>query len=189
MPVVFPLLSTAFKRFWRDEKGVLVAELALVLPVFVWSIIGMFTYWDAFKSLNMSQKAAYTVSDLIAREKKPVDSAYLNGMHDVMQYLVGNDLPVTMRITSITYSGVRSRFEVIWSRSPYSGTTALTTTTLQSFKDRIPAMSDGDSVVLVETWTDFEPAFQSYVGAQQFSDFIITRPRFVPKVCLKNVAC
>jgi Flp pilus assembly pilin Flp len=189
MSVVSPLLSAVLKRFWRDEKGVLVAELALVLPVFVWSIIGMYTYWDAFKSLNISQKAAYTVSDLIAREKQPVTTAYLDGMHDVMKYLVGDDLPVTMRITSITFSGVRDRFEVIWSRSPHSGTAALTTTTLQAYKDKIPEMSDGDSVVLVETWAQFTPAFQNYVGAKEFSDFIITRPRFVPKICLKDVAC
>ncbi len=177
------------RRFFRREDGIMAAETLLVVPVFIWAIIGAFTYWDAFRSLNTSQKATYTVSDLITREMIPVDAAYLNGLHDVMQYMVGDDLPVEMRISSVVFSGVRNRYEVEWSFSPYGEMPPYNTATLQAVAFRIPLLADGDSIVLVETEVDFTPAFSMYVGEQMFQQFIVTRPRFVPRICLENVAC
>lgn len=182
-------------RFFRREDGVMAAEVILTFPVFAFCTIGLYSYWDAFRSLNTAQKASYAISDMITREGRPVDEAYLQGLHDVMQYMVGPELPVQMRFSSITYSGVREQYEIVWSRSPYNEMVTLTTETLQAKVDDIPTLADGDSIVLLETFVDFTPAFGEtpayfmHVGDQEFENFIVTRPRFVPRICLEDVAC
>ena len=48
---------------------------------------------------------------------------------------------------------------------------------------------DGDYVVIVESRVGYEPAFDVGMDAQTLAQFIVTRPRFVPKVCLSGVTC
>lgn len=188
-------LSGSVRNFTRREDGVMALEVILTIPVFIFCTMGVYTYWDAFRSLNTSQKATYTISDMISRETRPVSMTYLTGLHDLLQYMVGNELPVQMRVTSITYSGVREQFEVVWSRSPNNELPQLTTESLQGLAQHIPMLADGDSVTLVETNMQFTPAFEEspaffmYLGEEVFQQFIITRPRFVPRICLEGVAC
>lgn len=188
-------LKARLRRFVQRQEGVMAAELILVMPVFLFAIIGTYTYWDAFRALNSALKASYTVSDMIAREMRPVDDTYLLGLHDVMQYMVGNDLPVEMRVSSITYSELRQRFEVEWSRSPNNDLPQLDTTSLQPLAQHIPILADGDAIILMETNVEFTPAFAEtpsafmYLTDEVFTQFIVTRPRFVPRICLKDVAC
>ncbi len=188
-------LRSLIARFWRRNDGIMAAEVVLVLPIFIFCIVGMYTYWDAYRSLNSSQKASYTVSDMIARTMQPVNNAYLAGLRDTMQYMVGDNLPVSMRVTSVTWSAVRNRYEVKWSRSPNNALPVLTTTTLQPLVPNIPILADGDTIILMETTTRFRPAyaradmFSMYLDTQDFRQFIATRPRFVPQVCLTGVVC
>ena len=188
-------LAKSLRKFRKSEDGTVAIEAVITLPIFLFCVIGIYGYWDAFRSMNTSTKAAYTISDLISRESRPVTANYLVGMQGVMQYLVGDDMPVSMRITSVTYSGVRKQNEVLWSRSPGNKKPALTTVTLQALKDKIPTMSDGDSIMLVETWATYTPVFNNsdvfafFLDEQVFEQFVVTRPRFVPKVCLDGVSC
>lgn len=182
-------IRSALTVFRRQESGTLSAEVVLALPIFIWCIFGMYTYWDAFKSLNSTQKASFTISDLITREMRPVTPQYLNGMHDVLQYMVSDKLPVKLRVTSVTFSGPRNRFEVEWSRSPNGEKPQLTTASLQALVSKIPMLADGDSIILVETWAEFTPFFDLYLTEDEFEQFIVTKPRFVPRICLQGVAC
>lgn len=182
-------IRSALTGFRRQENGTLSAEVVLALPVFIWCIFGMYTYWDAFRSLNTTQKASFTISDLITREMEPVTTTYLNGLHDVLQYMVSDKLPVQLRVTSVTFSGPRNRFEVEWSRSPNGEMPQLTTTSLQALAPKIPMLADGDSIILVETRAEFTPFFDLYLTDDEFEQFIVTKPRFVPRICLDGVAC
>ena len=72
----------------------------------------------------------------------------------------------------------------------------LTTTTLQTLTDcatpvrcRVPAMSDGDYVIIVEAEIDYKPAFSIGLGNQVLRQFVVTRPRFVPRICLSGATC
>lgn len=193
--------STALGRFGRDEGGTVMVEALLVLPMLLWSYLALFVYWDAFRSLNTAQKAAYTISDTISREMVSLSPAYIPGLRNMMQYLVHeNDSVVKLRVTSITYNSTDSRYEVHWSRSPDGAFPELTTATLQQFADCdpatikpgsciIPKMADGDYVILVETSIPYHPAFNVGVNDQELREFIVTRPRFLPKICLTGVVC
>lgn len=177
-------------RFLHSERGTVMAEAVLVLPFMLWGYLGLFVYWDAFRSTNRIQKAAYTISDMISREMVTINDAYITGMDSVMERLIDGNQDVALRVTSVTYSDTAKQFQVHWSRSTATSTLPLlTTSTLQAFKSRIPAMSDGDYVVIVETVVAYKPAFNVGISASDIKQFIVTRPRFVPKICLSGVTC
>lgn len=181
---------TSLTRFKRSERGTIMAEAVLVLPFMLWAYLGLFVYWDAFRSINRIQKATYTVSDMISREMVTINDAYITGMDSVLERLIDGDQDASIRVTSVTWSQTNMKFEVHWSRTTgASALPTLTTSTLQDYKDRIPAMSDGDYVVIVEALVPYQPAFNVGVAAADYEQFIVTRPRFVPKVCLSGVTC
>jgi Flp pilus assembly protein TadG len=182
------LLHT-LRRFGQEDRGNLMVEAVLVLPFMLWAYVGLFVYWDAFRSVNAVQKAAYTVSDMISREMITISPAYLTGMDSVMERLVDSDQDVAMRVTSVYYDEVDARNEVHWSVSPNSAMTPLTTTTLQDFAGQIPAMSDGDYVVIVEVSVGYTPSFNVGISDLELRQFIVTRPRFVPRICMEGFAC
>lgn len=182
-------LRNLLRKFRRDEDGAVMAEGLIVMPLLLWAYLALFVYWDAYRSVNTAQKAAYTISDMISREMVTLPTTYVTGMRDLMSYLVGSDQEVRIRVSSVKYSGTNSRLEVEWSRSPDSAMPELTTATIVNYKAQIPDMADGDSVVIVETEVDYHPAFNVGMNDQQLDQFIVTRPRFIPKICMTDVTC
>ncbi len=179
------------RRFGRDENGTIVAEAVIVLPMMLWAYLALFVYWDAFRSVNAAQKAAYTIADVISRDPSTtgLPASYIPGLRNTMRYLIDHDQVVKIRVTSISWSAVDSKFKVEWSRSPDNAMVPLTTTSLQLMKSRIPNMADGDTVVLVETEVYYKPAFNVGLTDEVFKQFIITRPRVLPRICLVGVVC
>ena len=130
--------------------------------------------------MNTVQKAAYTVSDMISREKTGKTTAYINGVKEVLEHLIDQNQTARMRVTQVTWSNNNNRFEVHWSRSPGGTMMPLTTNALQDHAYAIPRMTAGDYVVIVEVQVDYEPTFDIGMPAATFREFIVTRPRFVP---------
>lgn len=200
-------LMSYLSRFRRDERGVLMAETVIMLPLLIWSYLALYVYWDVYSMANRSQKAAYTISDMISREMNTTSltTSYITGMRDLMEYLIGTEDTVRIRVSSLTYSSTKKRYEVDWSVSPGSAFPALTTANLTSATtDRVPTLADGDRVMVVETEVDYSPAFSSVgavldVGLDEpitvgltdtvMKQFIVTRPRFVPKICMTGFTC
>lgn len=182
-------LRKILRRFGTDETGTLMAESVLVLPFMLWSYLALFVYWDSYRAINVVQKAAYTISDIISREKVAVDDAYINGMDAMMEYLIDADQDAKTRVSSITWSQLNNRYEVKWSRSPDNAMPQLTTASVADLADRLPTMFEGDFIVLVEVEVGYKPSFNVGVGDQVIRQFIATRPRFVFPVCLTGVAC
>ena len=182
-----PVLN-ALSRFWRDEKGAMIVETIMVLPLLLWAFMGLYVYWDAYRSITVVQKAAYTVSDLLSRQRDGVTSAYIVGMDNVVEYLIDEDQDVSTRVTSVTWNDVDKRFEVHWSRA--NGDMAeLTTATLQPLAGQIPDMAPNDFAVIVEVNVPYVPAFDVGLVADGFRQFIVTRPRFLPCIPMDAVPC
>ena len=180
MSPYFSLMRRPFSRFLGDEGASVVAEAVIVLPLLLWAYIALFVYWDAFRSMNTVQKAAYTLSDMISRDqnRNGITSAYIDGMKQVMNYLIDENQDPHLRVSSIYWSNTNNRFEVQWSRSPNNQMTPMTTALLQGYSNAIPTMAAGDTVILVETEVDYVPAFNVGMPNQVFRQFIVTRPRF-----------
>ncbi len=183
------LFRQALRRFRQEDGGNLVLEAVLVMPFMLWAYVGLFVYWDAFRSINAVQKATYTVSDMISREMVAITPAYLAGMDTVMERLIDQSQDVSLRITSVYYDEADLRNEVHWSVSPGGALTEQTTASLLDSADKIPAMSDGDYVVIVEARVAYAPVFNVGLPNMDIQQFIVTRPRFVPKICMQGFVC
>ena len=180
--------ANLLRRFAKDEQGTVLVETIVLLPMFFWVYAGLFVYWDAFRIVNSVQKASFTVSDLISRSQGSVDDAYLDGMRGTMNYLLNSGDSAQIRVTSYKWSKVNNRYEVIFSRSPGDAMTALTTADLVGLTSRLPKMFDGDSAVLVETSLPYNPTMNFGMAPSSIGQFIVTRPRFLPKLCHVAVA-
>lgn len=189
MSSLFSVLRRPLRRFLREDRGSVVAEAVIVLPVFLWAYLALFTYWDAFRSLNTVQKASYTVSDMVSREMLGISTSYVDGLDRMMEYLVDDGQNVSMRLTSVTWSATNNRFEVHWSRSPGNAMIPLTTTTLLPLASKIPTMAAGDYVVILEVLVPYAPTFSIGMNDMNFEEFIVTRPRFLPCLPLDNIIC
>lgn len=189
MSSLFSVLRRPLRRFLREDRGSVVAEAVIVLPVFLWAYLALFTYWDAFRSLNTVQKASYTVSDMVSREMLGISTSYVDGLDRMMEYLVDDGQNVSMRLTSVTWSATNNRFEVHWSRSPGNAMIPLTTTTLLPLASKIPNMAAGDYVVILEVLVPYAPTFSIGMNDMNFEEFIVTRPRFLPCLPLDNIIC
>ncbi|MFN3845129.1 MAG: TadE/TadG family type IV pilus assembly protein [Paracoccaceae bacterium] len=195
MGAILQKVKGSLRRFARNEEGLASAEMILMLPLYLFCIIGTFTYFDAYDVVNRSQKASYTVSDLITRKQDEVTEGYVNGLFSTMQYMMGPSLPVKTRITSVFYDGSDDEYEVIWSRSSYPGIPELNSGTILSIQSHLPVMADGDALVVVEANIDFKPILGAWSPAQfAFEEgvmkyVVVTRPRFLPKICMSGVAC
>ena len=77
-------------RFTRSEQGSLSIEAVLAIPILTWAIVATFVFFDAFKTQNVSQKATYTIADMISREEAPVDADYMTAMYELYDYLSGD---------------------------------------------------------------------------------------------------
>jgi hypothetical protein len=174
-----------FRRFRRCEEGYMVVEATIILPFLLWGYIALYSYWDAYRVMTDVQKASYAVSDLITRQQAPINANFINGMRMAMDSMLATPEEAEIRVTSLTWRQANNRYEVLWSRVSGSPMPQLVTADLVALEPRIPEMFDGDTAILVETWVDYQPAMRlGGIGDMRFSQFIVTRPRFVPSVVM-----
>jgi Flp pilus assembly protein TadG len=176
-------LSAILRRFRQREDGYLVVESALILPFLLWAFVALYSYWDGFRAVTQVQKATFVVSDLISREQRTVNDAYINGMRRTIDTMLPGDMESELRVTSIVWVQANNRFEVEWSAR--SGTLAplLTTALLSPLVGKIPTMSDGDTAVIVESWVDYDATFvMGGIQDTRMNQFVVTRPRFAPRI-------
>jgi Flp pilus assembly protein TadG len=197
-------LKHRFVAFLRQEDGLVLVEGLLMMPLVVWALVAMFIYWDVFRTINVTQKAAYSVADLLSRQKDQISTTFLNGLQDVVDFLTPGGHPVAVRITSLqcnapTGAGVcnssAGSYTMLFSASPDNKVAALTEAQIQPWKGtRVATLSHGESVYVVETQVDFKAQLQTVlmgllvgVQDQSFGEFIVTRPRH-RRLCLQGSA-
>jgi hypothetical protein len=84
-------------------------------------------------------------------------------------------------VTSVEYDTVEEEYVRQWSEATrgHAGRTEeeLNTPAVMS---RLPNMLDDESVLVVETFLQYDPPFNVGIPANEFKTFIFTRPRFAP---------
>lgn len=164
-------------RFASNETGSVPVEGVLASTFLIWWYIASFQFFDAYRQKNVNQKGAYTVADLISRETDAIDAGYVEGLNTLFDYITFSREPNTIRVSSVFWDNDEGINKIAWSYGT-GETPGLTTDELQSRENRIPAMAVGDYVIVVETFTAYEPIFNIGLKAQWFRQFITTRPRF-----------
>jgi hypothetical protein len=196
-------LKHRFVSFLRQEDGLVLVEGLLMMPLVVWALVAMFIYWDVFRTINVTQKAAYSIADLLSRQRDDITPAYLDGLQDVVDFLTPGGHPVMVRITSLQCNAPTGTqicstsggtYTKLFSESPDDKITGLTEAQIQVWKGtRVPTLAHGESVFVVETQVDFKAQLQTVlmgllvgVQDQSFGEFIVTRPRH-RRLCVQGV--
>lgn len=175
-------------------SGQIVVELALALPALIWAYLGMVVYWDAFLARDLVQKAAYTAADALSRANGAVDPAYLDGLGQTVDFLILRQNGQHGAAARLRISQIRNRDQgetglgVDWSYSPRAALPSLTDADLAAVSARIPALSLGTTALLVEVEQSYTPAPNAAgVKPLVLREFLVTRPRFQPQICLGQV--
>ena len=194
-------LRSSVRSFLSDESGVLLAEFLILIPILIWGFIALIVYWDVFRTINVSQKAAYSIADLMSRQGVVQDD-FVDGLDNVLDFLTPGTTGSRMRITSFQMDegtdnqpgfDADDKYCLLFSSSTNPLTPPMVTTDLQekAFVDKIPNLANLESLVLVETWVDYAPKFDTGVlktapgvSDQTFTQFIVTRPRNWRRVTL-----
>jgi hypothetical protein len=197
-------LKHRFGSFLRDEDGLVLAEGLFTLPMIIWAMVAMFIYYDVFRTINITQKAAYGVADLLSRQKVEMPLTFANGLQRVLTFLAPGGHPVRMRITSFeclapTGPGCTTSngsYRLLFSFSPESKVTPLNQAAIQNWRtsNKIPVLNNGESVFVVETEVEFTAQLQTAIAGfmvgvddAKYGQFIVTKPRH-RRLCLAGTS-
>jgi Flp pilus assembly protein TadG len=171
---------TRLRRFAQDESAFISIEAIIVMPLLIWVFMALFVYWDAFRAENTSVKASYVLADMISRENAAVNTAYINGMHQVFRYMVNTPEQTWIRVSSVQFRASDNSYQVLWSRTTNATRApAHTTATMALHRPRLPLLANSDTMIVLETWRRFSPPFQVGLDKRTFAQFTVMRPRFL----------
>ena len=174
------------RRFARDEDAGMSIETLFAIPMLVWAITATFVFWDAFKTLTISQKATYTVADALSRETNAIDDDFLTSMHEVFDFLAGESGDNAIRVTVVTKTvnedTQAEELQLVWSE----GSDTARHDDLDAIRDRLPTIAVGEQMIVVESEQEWSPGFDVGLGSYRFRKVAIARPRFSPQLVWDN---
>lgn len=173
--------SRYLRNFAKDTGGSVAVEAAIILPVLLWAMVAIWVFFDAYRTRSTTEKAAYTISDMLSRETNAIDDDYLDGAKSLLDLLSNSDSASGLRVTVISYSGVDDDYEFEWSQVR-GNISAMDGSSMSDVTGNLPGMSDGETLILVETYSTYEPQLNVGLGDQIIKTFIFTRPRFAPQL-------
>lgn len=213
-------LNHILRAFYKDRRGNIIIESVVFLPAMIFTYIGFAVAWDGHRDNNLAQKATYAVADIISRERGVLKSnmmlSYLRAFGyaaEIPTSVTASNMrngPVAIRITSVLFDeadtpggtdNVTLQFSFTSSTAQLPAHTA---GTLQGIKHMIPALQDGDNIIIVETrvkWTPLVSAEDAtslvdynnnsadatdnniWFAARNIDTFTTVRPRYVPRLC------
>ncbi|MDX5402765.1 MAG: hypothetical protein LPK02_11215 [Rhodobacterales bacterium] len=180
-PILISNVKSRLKRFAGDTRGYLTVEAVIMFPILFWAMLSMLVFFDAYRQNSLNVKAAFTISDMLSREVDPINAAYLDGAVNLFEELSRSDLDPRMRVTVVRYSDAHKRFFRDWSHQR-GGVPVLTNADVLAMQNRLPNVPDNERLIIVETWSDYNPPFNVGIKRQYLYNFVFTRPRFAPQV-------
>lgn len=179
--------TSRFTRFVSETDGTITVESVIALPLLMFWYVLSFCFFDGFRVMNVNEKAAYTISDLITRTQpgNTIDQSYINGMNDVFDYLVNYEGNTWIRVTSIKFDETQTtnKFRLEWSGATHSVQTFETHAELNTTDmiNRLPTtLGNGETVILIETSLSYNPPFNiDFLQNHKFRSFTYTSPRFL----------
>lgn len=177
------MLGTAWKRqLWSDDNGAAVIELALTLPLLLLLFFGGFELTRFILITHKLEKAAYTVSDVVAQQTS-VTTAQLgqimSAATEIMEpYAIGNK--GTIVLSSVYQSGSNPP-TVQWQ---YAGGGSLAQSSnigVIGGNASLPGgltLNDKDNIIITEVFYTFEPLFPGWeIGPSNLYKYAIFKPR------------
>lgn len=181
------MFCRSVRRKIQDENGSFSVEAILMFPLLIWAFIAMFVFYEGLRESNINLKATYTMGDLLSRETEVIDMAYLEGMQGVYAWLSRSAQPVSMRITSVRYDEEAAEPHImVWSRGVDQPDLVQADVT-SDIVPHIPITAHADTVIVVETWTTYDPVVDIGLTDTEIYNVVVTAPRFSKQLRFEGV--
>lgn len=180
-PMLISTLIARARHLARETRGSITVEAVIMFPILFWAMLSMLVFFDAYRQNSLNVKAAFTIGDMLSREVEPIDAAYLDGALNLFDELARTATPPRMRVTVVYFDAAQNRFLRDWSHQR-GGVPVLTNADILAMRPRLPAVPNNERLILVETWSDYNPPFNVGINRQDLYNFVFTRPRFAPQV-------
>ncbi|OYU20165.1 MAG: hypothetical protein CFE34_01695 [Rhodobacteraceae bacterium PARR1] len=171
-------------RFARDTRGSIVVDSFSGILLLSLGASAFFSFWEAYQVQNRVQKATYTISDLISRQRgTSLSRTFLDGMEQTAEFLMHDDQNAIMRISQVRRtSGIATDtagLTVDWSYSPCNAKPAITTATISTVRSKLPLIDLGAALVVVEFDVSYDPGMAEIgFGMMNYRGFLSSLPRF-----------
>lgn len=180
------ILVERLKAFWSDTRAAVTAEALIVLPFMIWAHLGTYEYFNVFNAIATNAKATYTLADIISRQSGTLTPTMIDNMNNLYGYLNHSPTGTWTRVTCVSWdpnAGTSGQYYVMWSYATGSHL-ALTDDTLQNYVPKLPTITQGDTLIMVETHMTYVATFSvPGVGTtEDLNQMVITRPRISPQV-------
>lgn len=180
---LFPLL----RRFRDDTRASVMMELIFAAILTNMILAAFFVWWDAFQAKSRVEKTAYTISDLISRQRAQpslpaqLTRPFIDGLERTAEFLLMEDQNARMRVSQIRRtSGVATStagLVIDWSYSPCNAMPAIGNDPAFNLS-MVPLLAVGSAVIVVELVVPFEPEYTIGISPTTFTRRVIALPRF-----------
>ena len=175
-------ILSKLRSFARDTNASASIEAAIIFPVLFWAYAASFTYFEAYRAQAVAEKAAYTISDMLSRETLPITPTYLTNARNIYKDLSGLSPGETaLRVTLLRWDGDQNKFKIDWSKRR-GDIPRLRNRDVTDYDALLPTLVANERVILVETASDYNPAFSVGLAPRVIETFVFTRPRFAPQI-------
>lgn len=169
--------------FKQDQRGSVLIELALAMPVMILLIFGGVEITRFLLNAQKINRVAMSTADLVSQARS-VTAADINNMFIASQAVMGNDTIQdrgNVIISSIRRTGDTGP-TVSWQRASGGSHSGASQVGSEGAAATLPievVLAPGDSVIVVEVYYTHEPMlFDSVVGNQDIYQRAFYRPRF-----------
>ncbi|WP_420837134.1 TadE/TadG family type IV pilus assembly protein, partial [Alexandriicola marinus] len=121
-PLVTPFLNR-LRRLARREEGSMSIEAMIIIPVLIWSMLGSWVFFDAFRAQFSNAKASYTLGDIISRESGYITDEYIDSLYTLQRFLAARPEDIRLRVSVIKYDEDDDTHYVVWSENRGGGGT------------------------------------------------------------------
>lgn len=181
-------MKTWLSRFRNDERGSVMVETVITLPLLIWAVGATYEFFEVHRYHSARDKASYTIADMISREMLPITPGYLTNAKTVFDTIANDDGQNALRVSIVKYDSDEDKYSVKWSevRGP-SKLRKLTTSDVETAHDKLPVMRDGDELIVVDSMSEYPPMFDIWFGdAMDVATHVVTSPRFAPQINWEN---
>ncbi|MDG4647413.1 hypothetical protein P6F26_03065 [Roseibacterium sp. SDUM158017] len=172
-------MTARLRNFLGDTRAAVALETVIITPLLIWAFVASFIFFDAYRVYNTSVKTTYMVADMISRQTDTVYGHDISGMANVAQSIVRGAGNIEMRVSQV--ARINDAFTVEWSHG-VNGAARIFDSNIPAIQDRLPNMPNGERIILVETFVDYEMPFNVGLTVTDFNNFTFVRPRYAGQV-------
>lgn len=175
-------IKTWMRGFARDTRGTVAVEAAVIFPVVMWAFLAMFVYFEGYRQASVNHKAANTIADMYSRETENITNTYIDNTRDLFELLASANEGVKIRVSVIKWAKRKDEYRVVWSRTRGAGISKLEHADITEWETKLPVVPNQERIVLVETWSTYNPLFRIGMDPTEIKTFVFTRLRFAPQL-------